>query len=151
MTSVVKTHSLLRRMIFPFYSVYEVVAFVVLEALVLAVSYFVIPEYFIRSLFFGYVGWLIMADSTSPAQLSVKAGKLENVKAFLSDFGFVSSAPNELWTPALPRALRWAYNKVTISKHDDRLVITGPANSLTQLAKAVSQPDGNYGDRYENP
>jgi hypothetical protein len=86
-------------------------------------------------MFYGYLGWVVVALKTSPATLLVPLDAEERVKIHLEKCGFIKVAGEERWVPPLPRALRWPRNKVDLKREDGALTLRGAANYLKAIAR----------------
>jgi hypothetical protein len=128
------------RIAFPIFSLYEVTALFSLECIVYVISFFLVPAHVYSVLFYGYLGWVIVALKTAPATLLLPVSSEERVTKYLRECGFVKLAGRERWVPPVPRALRWPRNKIDLERSDGTLALRGAANYLRAIASHLRSP-----------
>lgn len=131
------SYSALRRFLIPFYSLYEIGIFIFLELILVGIAYILVPEHFMKTAFFGYIGWFFNAQHTSPSILSVRRGAGINIVSLVRGLGLVLDPVSGTWVPPVPRFLRWPYNRIEINEVDGMLYLCGPRHYLKLLQEKI--------------
>lgn len=133
--TIVYRHGLLRRIVFPFFSAKELLSLMVIEAVALPLSLWLVPKFFVYPLIFGYVGWAGVARRAAPAAMVVPGdpGNREAVTAWLERYGFVRSAGADCWRPPVAKILQWRHSAIRLSEEGSDLRIAGPATYLHDI------------------
>lgn len=128
-----RIHSIVRTLIFPFYSVYEVAAFVVVESLLAATSVIILGSIKLGVLVAGFLGWMMVAASTAPSVSRIKSDKIEDATNILKNLRYEYDHEKRYWIPILPKLLFWKYNRVELIENGEWIKVFGPRNILEEL------------------
>lgn len=136
---VKRTHSLFRLLLFPFYSIYEFIYFIALEVGLSVASILILGSVRIGVLFAGYLGWMMVAASTTPSEARLSKAARNEVERVLKELRYNFRAADQRWIPDVPRFLVWRYNNVTLETEKESLRIVGPRNILEEIIDRTSK------------
>jgi hypothetical protein len=134
--SIKYKHPVWRRLLFPFYSIKEVITVAILLFSVMLLVRFVQVGDEFTFVLLGYIGAVVAAFGASPAVLSGDCLSDHALESLLKEKGFVRS--NGKWAPPLPAFLRSPHNFVKINNINGRLEVRGPHNILRFIDRELN-------------
>lgn len=131
-------HPLVRRVLCPFYSVWEVITFVIIVVLAFIFStLFAGPDRAPALAACAAIGIMYVGYTASPARMIRSPGDKRRVEQFLASVGYTYSPHAQGWIPPLPRFLRWPHNIVRMSIVGEELLVTGPLNMIKAILMSL--------------
>lgn len=136
--TVYREHSLWRALIFPFYSVKEVlVVGSVITCMVMIIWYLGPFRPLYQYAIVGYIGALVMNIRSSPAHSRLSSIQEQDVVEALKANGYSFNAKEHAWLPRMPKVLLRPHDRVRFQKDNGNLTVRGPYNVLVNLGKLL--------------
>lgn len=127
-----------RTIIFPFYSLKEVI-FIFLLISILTFIIFIIGHHgsLYRYSLAAYLGAAFVAHSGSPSHMRRSRQEVERIKSYLNSSHFAFDSTGNLWRPKWPKVLLWSHNCVKIHSVSRGIMVCGPYSVLRDLYKTL--------------
>ena len=128
-----------RRLLWPFYSLPEVMFFFALLGICfLFITLFLQSELAPLSTLGGALGTVYVGYTASPARLIRACSDEDRVESFLMHAGYAYSEDRHGWLPPLPRWALLRHNVIKLSVAQAMLVVTGPYNALQAVQRRLA-------------
>lgn len=134
-------HGILRRLIFPFYSLKEIAFMIILAVCtVICAMMFEFPGSSVQYAIAGYIGWVIVTMQSTPSSLHTANSNVERVEQYMIHCSLGYDSEERAWFPKFPRWLLWDRTKIELEIVDESLVVRGPYAFLRSLSIILSEP-----------
>lgn len=126
-------YSTWRMILFPFYSIYEVVWFLLLESFLAVICYAIFGYVPVVPLMAGFLGWTMISKTTAPSETTAYASERFYIEQALIRLNYQCDSNHEYWCVKAPRFIVWNYSSVSIIEDEDMLEVNGPRNILRRV------------------
>jgi hypothetical protein len=132
MAKITYRHSLMRRMLWPMYSIDQTFFTVVMLGLVAAATFL----FYAEATFFVVAGCVIaiwgLSFRHAPISARVRGSARPRASEILDNY-WAPSARRECWVPRAARWRRWNFVEICIATAGDDIIISGPRSNVIPL------------------
>lgn len=133
-------YPLWRTIIFPFYSLIEVIYVIILVVITYIVARgFDFPPPIIQYLIVAYIGAALANRGSTPAHIQRCPEDRAIIQDFLHYNGLSYDEVKDAWIPPLPNWLLWNHTNVELRHQGDNLFIRGPYAFLKLLFRHLQE------------